>query len=159
MHDHSVPMYKTTKETFRLLGLKQNKVDFNNRSALIHVLELESESKVFYVQHSRLRPTDEYDLHEIISLVKEYRPDLVIMVDDNYREMEKNVIKRLHQRNYSGGGQVQGFEAHELLRSLAFAPVMIAIQKEQFEGLCYRLKNGELKGIKDAYITILKLKT
>lgn len=66
---------------------------------------------------------------------------------------KKDAIKRLHQRNYSGGGQVLGFEAHELPRSLAFAPVMIAIQNEQVEELCYRLKNGELKGIKDAYIT------
>jgi hypothetical protein len=66
---------------------------------------------------------------------------------------KKDAIKRLHQRNYSGGGQVQGFEAHELLRSLAFAPVMIAIQNEQVEELCDRINNGEIEGIKDAYIT------
>ncbi|MED1466875.1 aminotransferase class V-fold PLP-dependent enzyme [Bacillus salipaludis] len=182
---HSAPMYTTTKETFRLMGLKQNRVNFNNKSELIQVLEQDKASKVFYVQHSRQQPTDEYDLQEIISFVKELRPDLAIVVDDNYCAMKteligtqlgadvsafsgfkllgpegigvilgkKDAIQRLHQRNYSGGGQVQGFEAHELLRSLAFAPVMIAIQNEQVEELCYRLNNGELEGIKEAYIT------
>lgn len=182
---HSAPMYTTTKETFRLMGLKQNKVNFNDNQALVTSLEADKESKVFYVQHSRQQPVDEYDLKEIIPLVKELRPDLAIVVDDNYCAMKtqfigtqlgadfstfsgfkllgpegigvilgkKDTIQRLHQRNYSGGGQVQGFEAHELLRSLAFAPVMIAIQNEQVEELCSRIHHGELEGIKDAYIT------
>lgn len=182
---HSAPMYTTTKETFRLMGLKQNNVDFNDKSALLKVLEQDKNSKVLYVQHSRQQPDDMYDLKEIISLMKENRPDLPIVVDDNYCAMKtkqigiqygadfstfsgfkllgpqgigvilgrKESIEQLHERNYSGGGQVQGFEAHELLRSLAFAPVMIAIQNEQVEELCLRLNKGEINGIKDAYMT------
>ncbi|PLT29864.1 aminotransferase class V-fold PLP-dependent enzyme [Peribacillus deserti] len=182
---HSAPMYTTTKETFRLMGLKQNSVDLNDQSALLKVLEQDAYSKVVYVQHSRQQPGDMYDLKEIISIIKEKRPDLPIVVDDNYCAMKtkhigtqygadfsafsgfkllgpqgigiilgsNETIQRLHERNYSGGGQVQGFEAHELLRSLVFAPVMIAIQNEQVEELCKRLNNGEVQGIKDAYIT------
>jgi cystathionine beta-lyase/cystathionine gamma-synthase len=182
---HSAPMYTTTKETFRLMGLKQNAVDFNNKSALVETLEQDLTSKVFYVQHSRQQPTDVYNLKEVIALVKEKRPDLPIIVDDNYCAMKtkemaihlgadystfsgfkllgpegigvilgkKDSIEVIHKRNYSGGSQVQGFEAHELLRSLAFAPVMIAIQNEQVEELCSRLKEGEVQGIKKAYIT------
>ncbi|MFJ7727493.1 aminotransferase class V-fold PLP-dependent enzyme [Neobacillus sp. NPDC097160] len=182
---HSAPMYTTTKETFRLMGLKQNRVNFNDKSDFIQVLEQDQESKVVYVQHSRQQPVDEYTLEEIITIVKELRPDLTVVVDDNYCAMKtvligtqvgadystfsgfkllgpegigvilgkKDAIERLHQRNYSGGGQVQGFEAHELLRSLAFAPVMIAIQNEQVEELCQRLNSGEILGVKDSYIT------
>src|SRR4051794_31189528 len=63
---HSAPMYTTTKETFRIMGLKQNTVNFNNKSNLIQVLKQDKVSKVLYVQHSRQQPVDEYDLKEII---------------------------------------------------------------------------------------------
>jgi cystathionine beta-lyase/cystathionine gamma-synthase len=182
---HTAPMYTTTKETFRLMGLKNNPVDFNDQSALLKALEQDKSSKALYVQHSRQQPSDIYNLDEIISLIKEKRPDLSIVVDDNYCAFKtkkigthygadfstfsgfkllgpegigvilgrKEIIDQLHQRNYSGGGQVQGFEAHDLLRSLAFAPVMIAIQNEQVEELHTRLDNGEIQGIKEVYIT------
>lgn len=182
---HSAPMYTTTKETFRLMGLQQNVVDFNDKDALLEALAQDQQSKVFYVQHSRQQPTDTYDLQQVIQLVKEQRPDLPIVVDDNYCAMKmpatgveygadfstfsgfkllgpagigivlgnQEVIQQIHDRNYSGGGQVQGYEAHELLRSMVFAPVMLAIQNEQVEDLCRRLNAGEVAGIKEAYIT------
>ncbi|MFF3923819.1 aminotransferase class V-fold PLP-dependent enzyme [Paenibacillus lactis] len=182
---HTAPMYTTTKETFRLMGLRQSQADFNDMDAVAKLLENDRTSKVFYVQHARQQPADTYLLQDLIALVKRKRPDLPIVVDDNYCAMKmlgigseygadystfsgfklmgpqgigviigkREGIEKLHERNYSGGGQVQGYEAHELLRSMVFAPVMLAIQNEQVEKLCRRLASGEVSGIKEAYIT------
>lgn len=59
-----------------------------------------------------------------------------------------NVIKL----NYSGGSQVQGHEAMESLRGLVYAPVQLAIQAEVNEELALRFNNGEVKGVKNAFI-------
>ncbi|MBA4493222.1 aminotransferase class V-fold PLP-dependent enzyme [Paenactinomyces guangxiensis] len=65
----------------------------------------------------------------------------------------QEAIEGVHRINYSGGGQVQGWEAMELLRSIVFAPVSLAVQGEQVEELCRRLNEGEVPGIRLAYIT------
>lgn len=64
------------------------------------------------------------------------------------KERVGNVIRK----NYSGGGQVQGFEAMEVLRGLVYAPVMIAIQSEVITETKERLDQGEVKGIKASFI-------
>ena len=182
---HTAPMYTTTKETFRLMGLKQSRTNYNDLSSVKELLEEDRVSKVFYVQHARQQPSDTYSIQDLIAFVKEKRPDLPIVVDDNYCAMKmlgigaeygadystfsgfklmgpqgigiiigrREGIQELQARNYSGGGQVQGYEAHELLRSMVFAPVMLAIQNEQVEKLCHRLAGGEVAGVRDAYIT------
>jgi cystathionine beta-lyase/cystathionine gamma-synthase len=182
---HTAPMYTTTKDTFRLMGLKQSPADFNDEQELQRILESDRESKIFYVQHARQRPTDTYSLRNVIQTVKKRRPDLCVIVDDNYCAMKmkgigveygadvstfsgfklmgpegigiilssNDFIEKIHQQNYSGGGQVQGHEAHDLLRSMVFAPVMLAIQNEQVEQLCSRLNKNELPLVREAYIT------
>jgi cystathionine beta-lyase/cystathionine gamma-synthase len=182
---HTAPMYTTTKGTFRLMGLKQSPADFNDEQELEKILKTDRESKVFYIQHARQQPTDTYSLKHVIEIVKKIRPDLCIIVDDNYCAMKmkgigveygadvstfsgfklmgpegigvilgsSGFVDQIHQQNYSGGGQVQGHEAHELLRSMVFAPVMFAIQNEQVELLCNRLNQNELPMVKEAYIT------
>lgn len=182
---HTAPVYMTTKETFRMMGIQQKQVDFNDLEKLRAHLHSDNDSRVFYVQHARQQPTDTYQLDEVIQLVKEVRPDLPIVVDDNYCAMKmpkigvqygaeystfsgfkllgpqgigillgkKEAIEQIHHRNYSGGGQVQGFEAHELLRSLVFAPVMLATQNEQVEELRERIASGEVPHVKEVYIT------
>lgn len=54
--------------------------------------------------------------------------------------------------NYSGGSQVQGHEAMAALRGLVYAPVQLAIQAEVNEELVLRFNNGEVKGVKNAFI-------
>lgn len=54
--------------------------------------------------------------------------------------------------NYSGGSQVQGHEAMACLRGLIYAPVQLAIQAEVNEELVLRFNNGEVKGVKNAFI-------
>ncbi|MBL4934301.1 aminotransferase class V-fold PLP-dependent enzyme [Clostridium sp. YIM B02515] len=64
----------------------------------------------------------------------------------------KEYIDKIISWNYSGGGQVQGHEAMELLRGLAYAPVALAIQAEVSEEIVRRLNKGEIEGVKNAFI-------
>lgn len=185
MFIHTAPVYTTTKETIRILGIKTVAADYNDLDSVRAAIQNHPEVKVFYVQHARQQPTDHYHLEDVIKTVKEERPDLQIVVDDNYCAMKmkgigvelgadystfsgfkllgpegiavivgkKEGIERVHQYNYSGGGQVQGYEAMEMLRMMTFASVSLAIQGEQVEKLCQALNEGAVVGIRAAYIT------
>lgn len=61
-------------------------------------------------------------------------------------------IKEIRKMHYSGGSQVQGHEALDVLRGLVYAPVSLALQARTGEEIVRRLKKGEVKGIKDVYI-------
>ena len=65
---------------------------------------------------------------------------------------KKEYIDRIRKMHYSGGCQTQGHEAMDVLRGLVNAPVSLAIQAETSEEICRRLKNNEIKGIKDVTI-------
>ncbi|MBU8772204.1 aminotransferase class V-fold PLP-dependent enzyme [Cytobacillus oceanisediminis] len=185
MFIHTAPVYTTTKETLRILGIKTVQADYNHLEEVRMTIRSNQNPKVFYIQHARQQPTDHYQLAEVIKAVKEERPDLPIVVDDNYCALKtkgigvelgadystfsgfkllgpegiaviagkKEAIERVHHYNYSGGGQVQGYEAMELLRMMTFAPVSLAIQNEQVEELCRRLNEGVVNGVRAAYMT------
>ncbi|PAE25885.1 aminotransferase class V-fold PLP-dependent enzyme [Bacillus sp. 7894-2] len=185
MFIHTAPVYTTTKETLRILGIKTVQADYNHLEEIRTAIRTNQNPKVFYIQHARQQPADHYQLAEVIKAVKEERPDLPIVVDDNYCALKtkgigvelgadystfsgfkllgpegiaviagkKDAIERVHHYNYSGGGQVQGYEAMELLRMMTFAPVSLAIQNEQVEELCRRLNEGAVNGIRAAYMT------
>lgn len=55
---------------------------------------------------------------------------------------KKELIDRIRSKNYSGGGQVQGYEAMEVLRGLVYAPVALAIQAEENDKLVKELNNN-----------------
>ena len=65
---------------------------------------------------------------------------------------KRSYIDKVIQSNYSGGSQVQGHEAMEVLRGLAYAPVELAIQAQVNEELVRRLKSGEVSGVKNAFL-------
>lgn len=56
---------------------------------------------------------------------------------------KKSIIDKAREMNYSGGGQVQGYEAMEVLRGLVYAPVSLAIQAQENEKLVKKLGNKE----------------
>lgn len=64
----------------------------------------------------------------------------------------KHLIKKIISCNYSGGGQVQGHEALEVLRGLVYAPVALSIQAEVIDEVTKRLNAGEVRGVKKAFI-------
>ncbi|WP_337018904.1 aminotransferase class V-fold PLP-dependent enzyme [Oceanobacillus massiliensis] len=62
------------------------------------------------------------------------------------------LIKRMEKLNYSGGSQVQGFEALEALKGLIYAPVFLAIQAQVNDQLVLTLNNGAVEGVKRAFL-------
>ncbi len=65
---------------------------------------------------------------------------------------DQATVSKIERLNYSGGSQVQGPEAMEALRSLVYAPVMLALQKEAADEAVARLNEGEVPGVKSAFI-------
>ena len=65
---------------------------------------------------------------------------------------KKEYIDRIRKMHYSGGCQVQGWQAMEVLRGLIIAPVMLAVQAEEIEKILTRLENKEIQGIAGACI-------
>ena len=66
---------------------------------------------------------------------------------------KKEYIDKARKMNYSGGGQVQGYEAMEVLRGLVYAPVSLAIQAQENEKLVEKLSNKEqYPYIKDVFL-------
>ena len=64
----------------------------------------------------------------------------------------KKMIDAIRKDLYSGGSQVQGVEALDTLRSMIFAPVAFAIQKEVVDETVKQLKEKRIPGIRDAFI-------
>lgn len=65
---------------------------------------------------------------------------------------KKTFIDKIRKMHYSGGCQTQGFEAMEVIRGLASAPVMLAISAMTTNEIFERLNNNEINGIKNCYI-------
>lgn len=65
---------------------------------------------------------------------------------------DRKAIEKLKEENYSGGLQVQGHEAIDVLRGMIYAPVSLALSAEVLEELKKSLNAGEVKGVKKAYI-------
>lgn len=64
----------------------------------------------------------------------------------------RQVIGRMRELAYSGGTQVQGPEAMCALRGLVYAPVALAIQGEVVNEVVARLNQGEVVGIRRAFV-------
>ena len=65
---------------------------------------------------------------------------------------QKKYLDDLKKENYSGGLQVQGHEALEVLQGLIYAPVALAIQAKVGEECLHRLNNGEIPQVKQAFL-------
>ena len=64
----------------------------------------------------------------------------------------REAILRLKTENYSGGGQVQGHEALEVLKGMIYVPVAQAISASVGEEVCSILNGGEIELVQSATI-------
>lgn len=61
-------------------------------------------------------------------------------------------IDKLVKESYSGGMQVQGHEALDVLHGFVYAPVSLAIQAQVNEACVRRLNSGEIPQVKQAFL-------
>ena len=61
-------------------------------------------------------------------------------------------LQSLKKENYSGGGQVQGHEALDVLKGMIYVPVSQAISAKVGEEVCESLNQGTLDMVKEASI-------
>lgn len=178
---HKAPVYPTTDVTFDLMGVEKIFADFNDLDNLKTVLENNILDGAL-IQYTRQKIDDSYSMGEVIRLIKKYNIPIVtddnyavMKVKEIGSELGADLsafstfkllgpegvgcivgkgdfIEKIVKSNYSGGGQVQGHEALDVLRGLVYAPVALAIQGEVNDELEKRLKNGELQFVKDAFL-------
>ncbi len=178
---HKAPIYPTTLVSLQMLNANILEVDYNNLEELKKILE-DEKIDVAIVQYTRQKIDDSYKIEEVIERIKEYKVPIltddnyvVMKVKNIGVELGANLsafstfkllgpegigclvgnekyIYQVVDSNYSGGGQVQGHEALDVLRGMVYAPVSLAIQGEVNDELIKILNNERLSFIKNAYL-------
>lgn len=178
---HVAPVYPTTMVLVEQMGIELVRADFNDLAALRQVIA-EHRPDAALVQHTRQQPQDSYVLAEVLaeialcglptltddnyavmkvdrigcecgatlstfSCFKLFGPEGVGAVVG-----KADIIGRIRATQYSGGCQIQGAQALEVLRGLVFAPVMHAVQAGVSERLLTYLNSGWLPEVKLAAI-------
>jgi hypothetical protein len=178
---HAAPLYPTTRVSFEALGVKGREADFNKAEdalaaytdadgALVQLARQKPDDSYDYEELIRrlkalcpekpLISDDNYAVMKVprigceagadlscFSLFKLLGPEGIGCVTGKKRYVEK-----IRLNHYSGGVQVQGSEALDALRSLVYAPVALALQAEVCAELSERLAQGEVPGVKDAFV-------
>ncbi|TNH05773.1 aminotransferase class I/II-fold pyridoxal phosphate-dependent enzyme [Testudinibacter sp. TR-2022] len=178
---HTAPIYPTTKTTFELMGLEVVQADFNQvaqfQRALAHF-----QPQAILIQHTRQQPQDSFDLAQILTCCQEKNiPTLVddnyavmkvmnigceagatLSAFSSFKLFgpegvgivvgDATAISKIRQSHYSGGCQIQGHLAMEVLRGLVLAPVMQAVQAQVNDELVERLNNGAVPQVKSAFL-------
>ena len=178
---HDAPVYPTTQVIIEQMGLTLITANFNDLSALKQVVD-EQQPDAALVQHTRQQPQDGYILADVLatlrsagvpaltddnyavmkvarigcecganvstfSCFKLFGPEGVGAVVG-----DADVISRIRSTLYSGGSQIQGAQALEVLCGLVFAPVMHAVQAGVSERLLALLNGGAVPEVKSAVI-------
>ena len=179
---HTSPIYSTTATSFQQLNYEIVRADFNDLEALRKSLDENTDLSCALVQYTRQTLDDSYDMGQVIDIIKEKNIPIitddnyaVMKVEKTGVELgadlscfsifkllgpqgigcvigKKEYIDKIRAFHYSGGSQVQGFEAMDALRSLVYAPVSLAIQAEESEKIVKFLNEEGLQGIKSAVI-------
>ncbi|MFH5823530.1 aminotransferase class V-fold PLP-dependent enzyme [Georgenia sp. AZ-5] len=179
---HAGAPYATTRTSFSAMSLDLVEVDYNEPSDLDALLDGLRGVGWAYVQHPRHDIEDSYDPGAVIrrlraaglrvltddnyTVFKVPRTGVELGADATAFSLFKmlgpegvgcvvgaeDIVDRIHEDNYSGGGQVQGPQALDGLRSLVLAPVLWAVQAEVVDEVANRLSSGEVPGIATAKV-------
>ena len=178
---HSAPIYPTTKTTLQLMGLEVIETDFNDLKQLTQTLQT-TQPQTVLIQHTRQQPQDRFELAQVIACCRQQNiPTLVddnyavMKVEHIGCELgatlstfssfklfgpegvgvvvgEQSAVEKIRQAHYSGGCQIQGHLAMEVLRGLVLAPVMHAVQAQVNEELVKRFNSDEFPMVKTAFL-------
>lgn len=178
---HDAPVYPTTQVIIEQMGITLVRADFNCPSAIMRAIT-QYRPDAALVQHTRQQPQDRYVLADVLAEITQCDvPTLtddnyaVMKVDGIGCERgatlstfscfklfgpegvgavvgKAEVIAKIRSSLYSGGSQIQGGQALEVLRGLVFAPVMHAVQAGVTERLLTMLNSGVLPEVKQAVI-------
>lgn len=178
---HQAPVYPTTKVSLDMMGIKRKEVNFNNIDTVSlpndidgilvqytrqkpddsydmgYVLKI---LRKYYSEKLPIITDDNYAVMKVRKIGVELGADLSCFSTFKLLGPEgigcivgkKKYLDILRKENYSGGLQVQGHEALDVLRGLVYAPVALANQARVVTELRERLNNKEIPGIKRAYI-------
>lgn len=178
---HDAPVYNTTESSFQMMGLQPVRADYNRAEEIDRVLEETPDIHAALVQLTRQRIEDSYDYAQVIARLKAKGLTVITDDNYAVMKVSKigcqsgsdvscfsafkllgpegigvvtgkaEIVDKIISIHYSGGMQVQGHEALEVLRGLTYAPVALAIQAAQVEECVRRLNAGEVKGVKGAF--------
>ena len=177
---HDAPIYPTTKTITDSMALKLLTADYNDAAAVSATANQRPDCAL--VQFSRQKIDDSYDIATVITSIKQAGvpvltdDNYVVMKSAAIGAQcgadlsafslfkllgpegigcivgKREYVDKIIAVNYSGGGQVQGHEAMDALRSLVYAPVALAIQAMVGEEVVSRLCAGQVAGVKRAFI-------
>ncbi|POT55395.1 aminotransferase [Citrobacter amalonaticus] len=178
---HDAPVYPTTKVLVEQMGIVLIRADFNDLLAIRQAITAHRPDAAL-VQHTRQQPQDHYVLDAVLEAIAQCGvPTLtddnyaVMKVDRIGCECgatlstfssfklfgpegvgvvvgKAEAIARIRNTLYSGGSQIQGTQALEVIRGLVFAPVMHAVQAGVSERLLTLLNSGTISGVRKAAI-------
>lgn len=178
---HNAPVYPTTAMIAEQTGLSLIRADYNDTVKLrLAIRQLKPDAAL--VQHTRQSPEDSYSLTNVLgelsdagiptltddnyavmkvrcigcecgatlsafSCFKLFGPEGGgVVVGD------RAAVTRIRATMYSGGCQVQGTQALDVLRGMVCVPVMQAVQTEVTERLLLMLNSGVIPHVKQAII-------
>ncbi|CBJ79281.1 putative enzyme with PLP-dependent tansferase domain [Xenorhabdus bovienii str. Jollieti] len=178
---HDAPIYPTTKISIEQMGLHVVYADFNHTEQIAAAIR-QYQPAASLIQHTRQKIDDSYALQDVLAILHQYQiPSLVddnyaamkvAHIGCEYGATlssfscfkllgpqgvglvigKQTMIETLRRSMYSGGCQIQGYQAMEALRGLVSAPVIHAVQAEVNETLVTRLNQGELPQVKQAFL-------
>lgn len=178
---HKAPIYPTTKVSINMLNINTESIDFNqidkeklpdNVDGILvqYTRQRPNDSyvmkHVLYVLREKygtdipIITDDNYAVMKVHKIGVELGADLSCFSTFKLLGPEgvgcivgkREYLEKLRKENYSGGSQVQGHEALDVLRGLVYAPVALANQAKVVIELRDRLNSKEIPGVKRAYI-------